>query len=116
MLGLSTISLYISYLIPIILLVIKRYRKEPIAFGPWTLGRWGIYVNIYAIIFGTFVCIFAPFPPILPVTAVNMNYCGPVFGGLVILLLFDWVLRGRTRFKGPLKELLQPNERPRRPS
>jgi choline transport protein len=89
----------------------KRFRKEPIAFGPWTLGRWGMPVNIFAILFGTLVCIFVPFPTILPVTANNMNYCGPVLGGLIILLLFDWMFRGRRTFRGPLKELLEPKIR-----
>jgi len=111
MLALSTQTLYVSYMIPIILVVMKRFRKEPIAFGPWTLGRWGMPVNIFAIAFGTFVIIFAPFPPILPVTADNMNYAGPVFGGLLVLLLIYWVISGRHTFTGPLKELLEPRRR-----
>jgi len=111
MFALTTSSLYISYLIPIILLVMKRFRKEPITFGPWTLGRWGMPVNLFAIVFGIFVCIFVPFPTILPVTAENMNYCGPVFVGLIILLMFDWMVRGRVKFTGPLKELLEPRNR-----
>jgi len=111
MFALTNSSLYISYLIPIILLVMKRSRGEPIAFGPWTLGRWGMPVNLFAIVFGVFVCIFVPFPTILPVTAENMNYCGPVFGGLIILLLIDWMIRGRAKFTGPLKELLEPRNR-----
>lgn len=111
MFALTTSTLYISYLIPIILLVMKRIRKEPIAFGPWTLGRWGMPVNLFSIVFGTFVIIFVPFPPVLPVTAENMNYCGPVFVGLIILLIFDWMVRGRITFTGPLKELLEPRRR-----
>ncbi|KAH8594759.1 putative amino acid permease [Bisporella sp. PMI_857] len=118
MFALTTISLYISYIIPIACLIVKRYRKETIVFGPWNLGRTGMAVNIYAVIYGTFIVIFVPFPPFLPVTAENMNYCAPVFLGLTILLLFDWVVRGRTKFKGPLKELLVPipEERLRRNS
>jgi len=120
-LALSTASLYISYLIPIVLLVIKRLNRstdpEPLIFGPWTLGRWGMAINLYAIIFGTFVCIFVPFPTTIPVTALNMNYAGPVFGGLCILLVGDWLVRGKKRYTGPLKELLQPpDQRPRKES
>jgi choline transport protein len=108
-LALTTSSIYISYLIPIIMLVIRRFNqdRDPIVFGPWTLGRWGLAINIYAILFGTFICIFVPFPTTIPVTALNMNYCGPVFLGLCILLVFDWLIRGRGRYVGPLKELLQ---------
>jgi amino acid transporter len=110
-LALSTCSLYISYIIPIVLLVLRRFNqaREPIQWGPWTLGRWGLAINLYAIIFGTFIVIFVPFPTKIPVTADNMNYAGPVFGGMALLLLVDWFFRGRRRFQGPLKELLTRN-------
>ena len=109
-LALSTSSLYISYLIPIILLVFRRFNQNgtSIKWGPWTMGPWvGLAVNIYSIIFGIFIIIFTPFPSMLPVTAENMNYSGPVFGGMAILLIIDWFFRGRDRFKGPLKEQMQ---------
>lgn len=110
-LALSTCSLYISYIIPIVLLVLRRFdqAREPIQWGPWTLGRYGLAVNLYAIIFGTFIVIFVPFPTELPVKAENMNYAGPVFGGMALLLLVDWFFRGRRQFQGPLKELLTRN-------
>ena len=111
LLALTNISLYISYLIPITLVLMKRLRKEKINFGPWSLGRWGMAVNLYAIVFGVFVCIFVPFPPNLPVTAENMNYCAPVFLGLIVLLGLDWMLRGKIAYKGPLKRLLEPTNR-----
>ena len=116
-LALTTFSLYLSYIIPIVMLVLKRLRVSssqvpsenelPLVFGPWTMGRYGVFVNVYAILFGTLVCIFVPFPPIVPVTARNMNYSGPVFGLLLVLLIIDWLSRGRRRYEGPLKLLLE---------
>ena len=111
LLALTNISLYISYLIPITLILLKRLRKENINFGPWSLGRWGMAVNLYAIVFGVFVCIFVPFPPIIPVTAENMNFCAPVFLGLIVLLGIDWTFRGKIAYTGPLKKLLEPTNR-----
>lgn len=109
-LALATCSLYVSYLIPIILLVFRRFDRtgNPINWGPWTMGRRvGLVVNIYAIIFGCFVIVFTPFPSMLPVTAQNMNYSGPVFVGMAILLVIDWFVRAKNRFNGPLKEQMQ---------
>ncbi|KKK16917.1 amino acid permease [Aspergillus rambellii] len=83
-LALTTSSLFISYLIPIFMMTWKRLRKEPINFGPWTLGRWGLAINIYAIVFGLFTTTFVLFPTEIPVTATNMNYSGPVFLGLIL--------------------------------
>ncbi|KAG9245863.1 hypothetical protein BJ878DRAFT_499486 [Calycina marina] len=94
------------YIIPITYLIANRYRKETIVFGPSTLRRWGMFVNIYSVVYGLFIIAFVPLPPRLPVTALNMNYCAPIFLGIALLLLLDWVVRGRTRFKVPLKGVL----------
>ena len=104
-LSLSTWALYISYLIPITLLVIKRIRKEHIGFGPFHLGHFGLWINIYAMIYGVFICIFLPFPPTRPVTAVNMNYASPVFAGVIVFAIGDWYIRGKNRFRGPRREV-----------
>jgi choline transport protein len=101
------------------MMVIKRFQQnnlhqngnEKIVFGPWTLGRWGLFINIYAIIFGIFVAVFVPFPIMIPVTAENMNYSGPVFLGFILLLLLDWFVRGRGTYIGPLKDLLHAQTR-----
>jgi hypothetical protein len=29
-------------------MIVKRLRHEKIEFGPWTLGRWGLPINIFA--------------------------------------------------------------------
>ncbi|KAJ5281291.1 hypothetical protein N7478_006663 [Penicillium angulare] len=109
-LALSTSSLYVSYLIPVVLMIIRRLdtKRGPIEFGPWTLGRYGMAINVFALSFGVFVCIFVPFPTQIPVTAANMNWSGPVFIGVCILLVMDWVFRARRKYIGPLQNILQP--------
>lgn len=108
-LALSTSSLYVSYLIPIVMMIIRRLdtSRGPISFGPWNLGRYGMAVNIYSLVFGVFVCIFVPFPTQIPVTAANMNWSGPVFIAVCLLLVLDWVFRARKSYVGPMKDLLQ---------
>jgi choline transport protein len=91
-LSLSTIALYdsyISYLIPIALLVAKRVRKESIQYGPFQLGNAGLWIDISALTFDVFIVVFLPFPAATPVTAMSMNYAGPVSLGLVSLSLID---------------------------
>jgi amino acid transporter len=102
-LSLTTLALYVSYLIPISLLVLKRLRKETIDFGPWHLGDFGLAVNIYALVFGIFIIIFLPFPASVaqPLTMESMNYAGPVFLCVLILALVDWMIRGRKHYAGP---------------
>lgn len=123
-LSLSTVSLYVSYIIPIACLLSKRLRvstgraaageayvsDNAIVFGPWSLGRWGSAVNIYAL---CYACLMVPFlllPSERPVTATTMNYAGPVFGMVLILAIIDYQLRGKGKFKGPTREIEENGE------
>jgi amino acid transporter len=101
-LSISTLGLYVSYLIPLILLVIKRFREpQEIPRGVFHMGRWGLPVNLFAIAFAIYVSIFLPFPAQVPVTRENMNYAGPVLGAVMIFACVDWVVRGRKKWVGP---------------
>jgi choline transport protein len=85
---------------------IRRFSNDrPIQFGPWNLGKIGLAVNILAISFCIFLIIFLPFPVILPVTAQNMNYASVVFMGVILFSFVDWVVRGRKRYTGPIREV-----------
>ena len=74
--------------------------------GPWSMGRWGIPVNIFSLVYLIFVIIWMPFPVELPVTGTNMNYAGPVFVAILIGALADWVISGRKRFQVPVAQNL----------
>ncbi|KAI9712157.1 MAG: hypothetical protein M1812_006995 [Candelaria pacifica] len=104
-LSLSTLALNISYLIPIVLFLMKRLRHEPIPFGPFSLGRFGLGINLFAVVYVVFICIFLPFPPDQPVTKVNMNYSSPVFAAVILFAIIDWFVRGKRIFVGPLREV-----------
>jgi len=105
-LSLATIGFYFSYAIPIVLFAMRRFSKtNPIQFGPWNMGRFGLVVNILAAAFCFFLIIFLPFPPILPVTAVNMNYAAPIFIGVILFAIVDYAIRGHKKFTGPIREV-----------
>ncbi|KAL4924005.1 putative GABA permease [Aspergillus undulatus] len=101
-LSLSTLGLYISYLIPLWLLVFKRLTApHDIPKGTFNLGKWGLPINLLAILFATYFAIFLPFPAELPVTGENMNYAGPVLGFVMLFACADWLVRGRFKWEGP---------------
>lgn len=100
-LSLSTLALYISYIVPISFVALKRARGHAIPWGPFRLGKLGLPVNIFAVVYGIYVIIFLPFPPTLPATGANMNYAGPVLGAVLLFALGDWALNGRKRWTGP---------------
>ncbi|KAL3409181.1 amino acid permease [Aspergillus fumigatus] len=103
LLSLTTLGQYISYLIPVIFLLIKRLRApQEIRWGSFRLGHWGVPINVFAIVYGVYIAIFLPFPPNYPVTAQNMNYAAPVFLAALVFATGDWIVRGRTRWQGPM--------------
>jgi amino acid transporter len=105
-LSLSTLGLYISYLIPLWLLVYKRLTAPAdIPKGTFSLGKLGLPMNLLAILFSTYFVIFLPFPPLLPVTGENMQYAGPVLGFVMLFAIGDWIVRGRHRWEGPTVSL-----------
>lgn len=119
-LSLSTIALYTSYIIPITCLIFMRIRvkdkvydstaghaeisEQKLVFGPWNLGRWGLWINIYGATYATLLIPFLALPSSLPLTATTMNYAGPVFGLVLLFAGVDYVVRGRASFVGPRRE------------
>jgi choline transport protein len=102
LISLPLITLYISYMIPIAFLLLRKVRGQHPQYGPFKLGRWGIPINLYSVLYILYVLSFIPLPTILPVTALNMNYAGPLTLAVIILALMDWFLSGRFRFEIPV--------------
>lgn len=102
-LSLNNLALYGSYLQVVGSFLLHKLRNRSLAMGPFTLGRWGYAINVYAICFLVFIIVWLPFPPYLPVTASNMNYSGPIFGFVLCVALVDWFVWGHKRFAVPTK-------------
>ncbi|ETN44186.1 uncharacterized protein HMPREF1541_10736 [Cyphellophora europaea CBS 101466] len=103
-LSLATISLFTSYGIAIFSMLAARWRshqgQQVLELGEWNMGRYGVFVNLFALLYTAYMAIFLPIPYSLPVTAVNMNYAGPIFVAGLIFVLSSWYLWGRKRWPG----------------
>lgn len=104
--SLSSLALFISYAIAIGSMLYARWSSiresgAPLQLGEWNFGRWGVYINVFAMAYTLWMGVFLPFPSTLPVTGANMNYCGPVLGVVVIIAASLWVIRGRKHWQGP---------------
>lgn len=98
---------YTSYLLPMILLVVRRFGKSEIPWGPWTLGRWGLPINLAAISYSVVLIVFMLFPPYQPVNAQNMNYASLIFGAVMLLSVALWFIYGRKIYYGPVREVIE---------
>lgn len=102
--SISEAGIFTSYLIPIVLIMIKKLRDEPIRYGPWSMGKWGLAVNIFSAVFLVISVFFSFFPPETPVTLETMNWSIAVFGGFVIIGLVWFGVYGRRSYNGPVVE------------
>jgi amino acid transporter len=99
--SLTTLALYISYFFPILFFMLRKVRGPPLDYGPFQLGRWGIPINLASLAYLIYAATWMPFPIVLPVTAQNMNYSGPIFLVIVIGAFVDWSISGHKRFEVP---------------
>ena len=105
--SLPLVGHYTSYLLPITLLVVRRFGEKEIPWGPWTLGRWGLAINLVSIIYSTVLIFFAVFPPFLPVSLASMNYAGIIFGAVMVLCTIMWFTYGRKVYCGPVRDVIE---------
>ncbi|KAK6439601.1 hypothetical protein LTR95_004191 [Oleoguttula sp. CCFEE 5521] len=97
----AAVTLYISYITPVVLGVWKRMRREPIAYGPFQLGRWRNLLNGIAIVYTFFTCIFLFFPAAPNPTPAAMNWSIVLVGAVFVFAIFWWFVQGRKTFIGP---------------
>lgn len=92
-----------TYFISISVLIFAR-MKGPLPAHEWSLGRWGLPINIGAVLWLLTVWVFCFFPVAIspPVTAKTMNWNCVLVGGFVILGLGYWLVLGRKLYQAPV--------------
>lgn len=102
---LPTIAILLFYMISIALLLIRKLRNEHPPYGPFKLRKWGVPINLFALLFLTYIMVWIPFPTMLPVSSRTMNYSGPITIAIILLALADWFTTGKKRFTVSVKHL-----------
>jgi len=105
--SLALIGSYASYLLPISLLVVRRFGAKEIPWGPFTLGRWGLPINLFGIAYSVLLIVFMVFPPYQPVDAMNMNYSSVIFTAVMLVSGICWWSYGRRVYGGPIREVIE---------
>lgn len=105
-----TVVMIVSYAMPIVLRLIYGFKNIVVPPGPFSLGSWGVPINIFAVCWSTYLFIFLCFPSEMPVTKENMNYASLIFGACLMVTQLTWVLYGRRSYLGPLAQIDMPLE------
>jgi len=86
--SITAVALDVSYMIPSAgKLYLYFYPSPEVAFhpGPFFLGKWGYWINIYAIAWTLFETGILIMPQVRPITSNTMNYAGPIMGAVILM-------------------------------
>ena len=102
--GISTIGLYLSYGIPLLLKLwaIRRGVWTERANGPWSLGNWTVPVNVIALAWIAFITVLFVLPP--------NELTGFIFAGTFAAMIVFYLARVRGKFRGPVPQARSPEE------
>jgi choline transport protein len=95
-------ALISSYIISISCITIKKLRGEPLPPSKWSMGRYGIVVNIISVFYLILIFIMSFFPLATPVDPETMNWSSLIYGAVVIIALFYYFVWGKDYYKGPV--------------
>jgi len=92
--SLSTVALYLAYVIPVALGLRARMRgSDWPKLAVWTLGKWGPALNSIALVYTLFICFVLMMPP-------NQLAAKTLLGVLVVLTLV-YILEVRRKYVTP---------------
>src|SRR5262249_44090149 len=100
--SLGAIAVLISYYLTISCVVYRRLRGPTLPARRWSLGNWGLVINVAALAFLTPLIFFLAWPLVTPVTAATMNWSSVMLCGTLIIAMIYYVIQGRKEYVGPV--------------
>ncbi|KAL1303035.1 hypothetical protein AAFC00_003347 [Neodothiora populina] len=101
--SLNVATLMISYVLSMGSLIWTRVTKpDLLPRARWSLGRYGIYINIIAVLYAVFVMFWSFWPESTPTDAPDFNWSSVIFVGVVVLSLLDYFVRGKRNYIAPV--------------
>ena len=103
----STASLMTSYMLTIGCLIIWRLRGHELPPSRFTLGRWGLWINIASMCFLLPWFVFSFFPATVKPNAESMNWGCLMYGFIVLLSTAYYLIYGKHSYMPPSEEVKQ---------
>jgi hypothetical protein len=81
--------------------LLHRLQGRRLPHARYSLGRWGILVNIVSLVYVTPIFVFSFFPAVPNPTAVEMNWAVVMVGGVIVLATMYYIAWGRKQYSPP---------------
>ncbi|EKG20960.1 Amino acid/polyamine transporter I [Macrophomina phaseolina MS6] len=101
--GLLNGSAGTAYALSLACLLWRRTRSpEPLPPARFSLGKWGLPLNIFSLFYVTMATTVGFFPVMKQVTVQTMNWSSVVYAGVMAIAMVAYFCGGRQRYKGPV--------------
>ncbi|EFX03461.1 amino acid permease [Grosmannia clavigera kw1407] len=107
--SLAVTALLGTYLISFTFLIMHRLTGSELPGHRWSLGRWGLPINLGSVLFLIVVWVFAFFPQYAEVTSETMNWNVVIFVGVMVFAVTYYYMYGRKSYMPPVS-LMRRNE------
>lgn len=67
----------------------------------WSLGKWGIPINVAGLLYACWAFFWAFWPTTMPVTSESFNWSSVMFSGVTLLSIVMYVTKGHKVYEGP---------------
>lgn len=100
--SLTNSALLSSYIISIGCILLRRVRGPALPARRWSLGRFGLPINVGAMCYLVLMYVFAFFPLTVGPTPQDMNWGVVMYGGIIIFATLYYVVWGRFNYVPPV--------------
>ncbi|OCL03636.1 amino acid transporter [Glonium stellatum] len=101
--SLNVVSLMITYAFSIGCVLWRRWKHpELLPRSRWSLGRWGIPINLCGFLYSVHAFFWCFWPNATPVDKTSFNWAVVMFAGVAIISMAYYFLRGRHVYRGPV--------------
>jgi len=100
--SLGAIAVLISYYLTISCVVYRRLSGPALPARRWSLGKFGLAINIAALMFLTPLIFFLTWPLGKDVKPSTMNWSSVMLVGTLIIAMIYYVVKGRKEYVGPV--------------
>ena len=101
--SLQVVALMFTYCISISCVLYRRCcYPDTLPSGLWSLGKWGVPVNVFGILYATYAFFWCFWPNGTPVDLDTFNWAVVIFAGVIILSLAMYWIQGRKVYQGPV--------------
>jgi amino acid transporter len=101
-------ALMSSYILTISCVLFRRLSAEGLPPRRWSLGNFGLALNIASLVFLLPLFVFAFFPLATNPTPSSMNWGIAMFGGVIVLATVYYVVWGRRIYVPPVALMRDP--------